>query len=104
MSGTVSMKSNQQVVLTARGNDPDQDGQPNPLPSAPSWSILNGTVVSISPSADGLTCTVHAVGGAGTATVRCTVSGLPVDDTTVVVTLFVPLATAVVVTAGTPTP
>lgn len=98
---TVTMKANQKVTLTAAGNDPDGDGVANPLPGAPSWTVVSGSFVNLAASTDGLTCQVIG-SGIGTSVVRCAVPGLAFVDTTVVTTDPIVHATAVVVTAGTP--
>ncbi len=55
-----SMTDSQQVDVTIK--PVDKKGQPAPLDGVPEWSTDNTDVLSLKPSADGLTCTVIAVG------------------------------------------
>ena len=87
----------------------DSKGNPAKLDGVPTWASSDATIVTVSGiSADGLSATVYATGPAGTATVA--VSGdadLGAGVTTITGTLDVSVtggaATAIAITAGTPT-
>lgn len=59
----VTMTSTQQVTLSVAFKD--KAGNTAPVDGAPSWGVDNPNVVAIEPSADGLSCTVKAVGPIG---------------------------------------
>jgi hypothetical protein len=66
----INLHDDKQKVLTikpkdARGNDAPIDG-------APVWSTSNSELVTLTPSADGLSCTVTPVGPLGTCTISVT--------------------------------
>jgi len=64
----VTMNTIQQVQLTIQ--PVDAKGHPAKLDGAPSWLTDNSDAVSLDVSADGLSCTVKAVGVPGVANVQ----------------------------------
>ncbi len=82
-------------------------GKPAPVDGAPVWLTDNTDVVALTPSADGLSCVIVAVGIPGTATVQVTADAdLGTGVTNLIGTIEVEVvaapATSIVVTPGTP--
>lgn len=65
-----TMTSSQQTIL--RPKFLDKKGNPGAVDGAPVWFVDNPNVLAITPSPDGLTCSVLAVGPVGVATVSMT--------------------------------
>lgn len=65
-----TLADSQQVEITIKVVD--KKGQPAQTDGPPAWLTDNSEVLSLTPSADGLSCTVAAVGPLGTATVSVT--------------------------------
>jgi len=55
-----TMTDSQQVDVTIAPKD--KRGNPAALDGVPEWSTDNSDVLALSPSADGMTCTISAVG------------------------------------------
>ena len=104
---TFQMTDAQQVQMTvafadSRGNPtgPPAGAQP------PQWLVDNTTLLSLTPAADGLSCTVAALGPLGTGTVSVKVgdaSGNPLASGSIDVTIIGGAPTQVVITPGAPT-
>ena len=61
------LTDSQQTTVTIKPQD--KKGNPAPVDGAPQWLVDNPNVLALTPSADGLSCLVAAVGPLGTATV-----------------------------------
>ena len=101
-----SMSDSQQVVLTIKALD--KKNNPAPIDGPGEWSTDNTDVLALTPAADGLSCTVVAVGplGVGKVTVKADAdmgAGVVPIVGTIDVTITAGQATTVVVDAGTPT-
>lgn len=94
------LTDSQQVSLSIAGGD-DKKGNPATLPpGVPTWTVSDPKLLSITPSADGLSAVVGAVGPLGTAQAQVALGGLTgVLD----IQITAGTATSVLVTAGTPT-
>jgi hypothetical protein len=73
-----ALTDGQQIVahvseLDSKGNAADEPG---------TWTVDRTDLVSVTPSADGLSCTFEALGGLGTAVVSLTVGSLPTATAT----------------------
>lgn len=85
----------------------DRKGKPVGTDGPPTWLASNTDVVALTPSADGLSCTVVAVGIPGTATVQVTAdadlgSGVVNLVGTIDFEITPTQGTAIQITAGTP--
>ena len=100
-----SMTATQQVDLTIAPKD--KKGKPAALDGVPVWATDNTDVLALTPSADGLTCTIVAVGMVGTANVQVTGdadlgSGVAPLIGTLAVTVTPGQAVTIDITPGTP--
>ena len=97
----VSMTIGQSFTITATPIPPN-----GVLDAPPTYAMLTGGFVTLTPAADGLTCLVTAVAaGSDTISVKDTSLGNPISgDDVVVVTVTVPQvpATALHITVSTP--
>jgi len=59
----------------------DAAGNPAPLAAPPVWSVSDATMVTLTPSADGMSCNIKAAGPLGTAQVVVTGDGVLPDGT-----------------------
>jgi len=100
------MSDSQQVDVTIA--PVDKKGNPAKLDGVPEWSTDNTDVLALTTSADGLTCTIMAVGplGTGTVTVKAD-ADLGAGTTPLIGTLEVAItggaATTITLNPGTPT-
>jgi hypothetical protein len=86
----------------------DRKGNPGTPDGVPEWATDNTDVLALTPAADGLSCTVSAVGMLGTATVQVTAdaefgSGVTAVIGTLEVEVTPGKATVVTIEPGTPT-
>jgi hypothetical protein len=98
VTNAVSMTDIQQVTLTVMAED--SKGQPV-ADAGLTWSVDNGDVVSLQPSADGTSCLCVA-GIPGTANVTVSDGSSPPLTASEALTVTSSAATQLVVTAGTP--
>lgn len=101
-----AMTVTQQVDVTIAITD--KKGNPAAVDGVPEWATDNSDVVSLTPSPDGMTCTVVAVGMIGTANVQVSADAdLGSGTTPVIGTLEVGVtagtASVISLTPGTPT-
>lgn len=101
---TTNIKDDEQVVYTLTGTD--DRGNPVETPTfdaTPTWTVADTSLITATPSSDGLTCTAAAVGPEGTTTLTlaATAGGKSVGSVdTIAVTSSAPVK--VVLTPGTP--
>ena len=99
----LTLKDNQKAVLSVAGQD--AKGNPATLSTAPTWAVggANPEIVTIAPSADGLTCEINAVGPLGTAqvTVSDTVGANTLQGV-LDITIIAGDATSLAINAGIP--
>ena len=103
--GMLTLTDNQEVVLSVVGED--AKGNPAPLPVEPVWAVggANPGIITLTPAADGMSATVVATGGLGTAQVTVS-DAIAAGDTIqgiLDVTVVGDVATQIVINAGTPT-
>ena len=68
----LTMTVTQQAQVTIKSIK-DKKGNPAKIDGTPSWATDNSEVVALTPSGDGMQCTIAAVGMIGNAMVQCTV-------------------------------
>lgn len=93
----------EQVTATVRGVD--AKGNPAPIQGVPVWTLSDPTLVSSTPSADGLTDVFAALGPVGTETVTASAQnsqGQPITSPPAIITIGAAPAVALVVDFGTP--
>lgn len=107
MATTLQLTDIQEVVLSI--NPLDEEKAPAQLDGPPTWASSDDTIITVTPATDGLSATATTVGPIGTATVTVTGQGDltgggsdPVDDT-VTIQVMASKASALNITAGTPT-
>lgn len=100
------LTATQEVVVTAAPKD--RKGNPAPVQGA-SWATDNSDVLALTPSADGLSCTVTATGMLGVGNLQFNAdanlgAGVePIIGGPLEITVVAGEATTVEITAGTPT-
>jgi len=94
----LSLRADQTVVLTAA--IADKFGNPTTSADSIGWAVANGNV-SLTPSADGMSCTVTPTGPLGDVEVSATAGSLTAALT---ITVVAGLADSLSITAGEPTP
>lgn len=100
---TLSLLDNQHCPLAIQAVD--AAGNPTTLPAGSvTWTTSNGAVAVITPSADGMTCDVAAVGPLGTAQIGVAVVVSPTVTLTgsLAVTVSASAAASIQVVPGTP--
>ena len=103
MSATISLTDLQEVAAAVSAVN--AAGKAVPLPVVPVWAVADAGIVSLTPSADGLSCEVTAVAvGTTTVTVSATLAdGSVISAPAVPVAVTASGPVALVVTVGTPT-
>lgn len=85
----------------------DAKGNPAPVDGAPTWSVADPTILSVTPAADGLTAVIVAIGPLGTTQVNVQAdadlgSGVTTITGLLDVQVTASIATGLTISAGTP--